>query len=115
MAVPSVSVVAQLPGVDSGTSAGQNRWQHPEGSSSLQGTAEEAQGSWIWGGSMEDQGTQGCLILEHHCGIATPMSSWNCHTSSSPSPTLQMETKNMSVPSRDWQKSVYHYTREDFA
>lgn len=57
MAFPSVSAVAQLPGVDRVTSAGQSRWQHPEGSS-FQDTAEAAQGSWIWGGSMEDEGTQ---------------------------------------------------------
>lgn len=48
MAVPSASAAAQLPGVDRGTSAGQSRWQHPQGSS-FQGTAEEAQGSWIGG------------------------------------------------------------------
>lgn len=109
MAVPSVSAVAQLPG---GNSTRQSRWQHPEGSS-LQGTAEEAQGSWIWGGSMEGQGTQGCLILENLCGIATPMSSWSCHPRSSPTPSLQMETKTCPCPAGDWQKD--NYRLEDFA
>lgn len=99
MAVPSVSAVAQLPGVDRGISAGQSRWQHP-GKSSFQGTAEEPLGSWIWGGRMEDQGTQGCLTLENHCDSSTPMSSWSCHPSSSPSPTLQLETETMPVSSR---------------
>lgn len=112
MAVPSVSAVAQLPGADRGTSAGQSRWQHSE-RSSFQGTAEEPQSSWIWGSSMEDQGTQGGLTLENHCGSTTPMSSWSCHPSSSPSPTVQMETETMPVPAKDWQKD--HCRLEDFA
>lgn len=48
---------------------------------------------------MEEQGTKSCLILEDHCGGTVPTSPRNCHLRSSPPSNLQMETKDMSIPS----------------